>query len=165
MVTMTQLTLLRHAKSIWKKKDNRDIDRTLNGQGRREAALMGLVCAERLPPPDLVLVSPAMRTRETVELFFESWMTAKPDIAVVEDLYLASPDDWIEILAEQTSGTDHILVCSHQPGLGEFASLLCPAFDGKVPPATIISIQLKNGGIERASGRLDFVGRPQDFQN
>ncbi|MCK5736057.1 MAG: histidine phosphatase family protein [Spirochaetaceae bacterium] len=155
---MTRITLLRHAKSTWDHADQQDIDRTLNAQGRREAALMGLVCAERLPPPDLVLVSPAQRTRETIELFFESWTAVKPKIDVVEALYLAGPDDWQAILEERGTDVNHILVCSHQPGLGDFASRICRDFNSKVPPATVISILPD-------SGKLDFTGSPEDFQN
>ena len=160
---MTRLTLLRHAKSVWDSPDQQDIDRTLNDRGRREATLMGLVCAERLPPPDLVLVSPAVRARETVELFFEAWRDAKPQILVAETLYLAGHEDWITVLEENTGNTGHILVCSHQPGLGEFASWLCREFDGNVSPAAVISLLLESGKLERDSAVLDFTGKPKDY--
>ena len=161
---MTRLTLLRHAKSIWEKKDKRDIDRTLNGEGRREATLMGLVCSERLPPPDLVFLSPAQRTRETVDLFLEAWLQASPQIKVEENLYLAGVEDYLEILEKKSGAADHILICSHQPGLGDFASWLCRNFDGRVPPATVISLLLKSGKLERDSAELAFSGRPGEFQ-
>ncbi len=162
---MTRLTLLRHAKSVWDSQDQQDIDRTLNDRGRREATLMGLVCGERLPPPELVLVSPAFRTRETIELFFEAWRGAGPQILVAEDLYLAGIEDLRTLLEENTGKAEHILVCSHQPGLGDFASWLCRAFDGNVPPATVISMLLNSGRVEKDSGTQDFIGRVSDFQN
>ncbi|RKX83968.1 MAG: hypothetical protein DRP70_14005 [Spirochaetes bacterium] len=160
---MTRLTLLRHAKSVWDSPDQQDIDRTINDRGRREATLMGLVCAERLPPPDLVLVSPAVRARETVELFFEAWRDAKPEILVVEALYLAGLDDWRTILEENTGNAGHILVCSHQPGLGDFASWLCRDFSGKVPSATVISLLPESGKLAQDSAVLDFTGKPKDY--
>ena len=116
---MTRLTLLRHAKSSWEHSDLRDIDRPLNSRGRRDATLMGLVCEEQLPPPDFVLVSPALRTRETIEFFFEAWITAKPEIVVENELYLAGQGDWVQVLSENASRADHILACSkpvHCPG-------------------------------------------------
>jgi len=161
---MTRLTLLRHAKSIWEKKDSRDIDRTLNSRGRREATLMGLVCEERLPPPDLLLVSSAKRTRETVELFFEAWKEAEPAMEVVEALYLAGLEELLEIVEERAVVGNHLIICSHQPGLGDFASWLCPDFRGRVPPAAVISILVDSGPLKRFSGTLDFTGTPADFQ-
>jgi len=160
---MTRLTLLRHAKSVWDSSDQQDIDRTINDRGRREATLMGLVCAERLPPPDIALVSPAVRARETVELFFEAWRDAKPQILVAEALYLAGHEDWITVLEENTGNADHILVCSHQPGLGDFASWLCREFDGNVPPATVISLLPDSGKLAQDSAVLNFTGKPKDY--
>ena len=163
--SMTRLTLLRHAKSIWEETDKRDLDRSLNGQGQREATLMGLVCSEHLPPPDLVFLSPAQRTRETVVLFLESWLKANPQVKVEENLYLAEIEDFLEILEKNPGEADHILICSHQPGLGDFASWLCPDFDGRVPPATVISLLVKSGNLEQDSAELDFAGCPEEFQN
>ncbi len=162
---MTRLTLLRHAKSIWGKDDSYDMERTLSLEGRREATLMGLVCGEKLPPPDMVLVSPAQRTRETVELFFEAWAVAEPDFFIVENLYLAGFDDWTEILSDNAPNVNHLLVCSHQPGLGDFASWLCRDFRGSVPPATVISLLSDFRRPERNSAELDFFGSPEDFQS
>ncbi len=161
---MTRLTLLRHAKSSWDHSNLHDIERPLNARGRRDATLMGLVCGERLPPPDLVLVSPALRTRETVELFFGAWITAKPEFNLEEGLYLAGRRDWMHVLSEAASDADHILACSHQPGVGEFAGWLCRDFDGEVPTATVISIVLDSGRLKRHSGVPDFIGRPKDFR-
>ncbi len=162
---MTRLTLLRHAKSSWEHSDLRDIDRPLNARGRRDATLMGLVCEERLPPPDFVLVSPALRTRETIEFFFEAWITAKPEIAVENELYLAGQGDWVQVLSENASRADHILACSHQPGIGNFARWLCRDFDGDVPTAIVISIILDSGSLGKHSGIPDFVGRPKEFRD
>ncbi len=162
---MTRLTLLRHAKSTWDYDGQIDIERTLNERGRRDAALMGLVCEERLPTPDLVLVSPAQRARETIELFIEAWRSSNPEIMVVDALYLAGLDDWIRVLTGKVSEQNHVLICSHQPGLGDFCSWLCREFDGEIPSATVISILLKPGNLERESGVLNFTGRAKEFRN
>jgi phosphohistidine phosphatase len=133
-------------------------------EGRREATLMGLVCGEKLSPPDMVLVSPAQRTRETVELFFEAWAAVKPEIRIVESLYLAGFDDWMDILSGNAHDVNHLLVCSHQPGLGDFASWLCRDFNSAVPPASVISLLSDFRKPEKDSAELDFFGSPGVFQ-
>ena len=64
---MRTLTLMRHAKSSWDDPAVGDHDRPLNGRGKKAAKVM----AERLKSsgykPDLVVVSSALRARETAE--------------------------------------------------------------------------------------------------
>ena len=64
---MRRVYLLRHAKSSWKDRSLADRDRPLAGRGKRAAkAVAGHIEAERIRP-DLVLCSPARRSRETLE--------------------------------------------------------------------------------------------------
>src|SRR5918992_102719 len=64
---MRRVYLLRHAKSSWKDRSLADRDRPLAGRGKRAAkAVAGHIEAEGIRP-DLVLCSPARRTRETFE--------------------------------------------------------------------------------------------------
>jgi phosphohistidine phosphatase len=162
---MTRLTLLRHAKSSWDQPDLSDIDRTLNDRGRRDAPLMGLVCAERLPKPDIILVSPAVRTMETVELFADAWNLQPGVEVIVEDrLYLATRFDWIRIVGTYAGRGSHILGCGHQPGVGNFAGWLDGTFNGDVPTATVLSFLTGNGGLDQGTARLDFAGRPKDYR-
>lgn len=126
---------------------------------------MGLICSEKIPSPDLVLISPAVRTRETMEVFFEAWISSNPVMAVEDDLYLAGLSDWLAVLTEHADRGNHIMACSHQPGTGDFARWLCPDVDGDLSTATVISITFKSGELAENSGTLDFEGRPKDFRS
>ena len=63
---MKTLYLLRHAKSDWGDSSLRDFDRPLNERGWKAAKAVGREMRERDLTPDLVLVSPAVRTKETL---------------------------------------------------------------------------------------------------
>ena len=63
---MKTLTLLRHAKSGWDDAVPRDLDRPLNGKGRRAAQAMGREIRAIGLDFDRVLASPAVRVRETL---------------------------------------------------------------------------------------------------
>ena len=63
-----QLMLLRHAKAELGGPGMTDFERPLAGRGRKAAARMGRYLAENGLAPDLVLCSPARRTRETWEI-------------------------------------------------------------------------------------------------
>ncbi|MBN9010908.1 MAG: histidine phosphatase family protein, partial [Rhizobiales bacterium] len=64
---MLRLMILRHAKSDWGAPGRPDRDRPLAPRGERAATLMGGVLAADEYRPDRVLVSPAQRTRETLD--------------------------------------------------------------------------------------------------
>src|SRR5918992_2355774 len=64
---MRRVYLLRHARWSWKDRSLADRDRPLAGRGKRAAkAVAGHIEAEGIRP-DLVVCSPARRSRETLE--------------------------------------------------------------------------------------------------
>ena len=69
---MRQLLLLRHAKSSWGDAALPDRDRPLSGRGRRAAAAMRQAMRDLGLIPDVILVSSARRTLETLEAL-EPW--------------------------------------------------------------------------------------------
>jgi phosphohistidine phosphatase len=64
---MRQLLLLRHAKSSWDDPGLSDHARPLNARGRRAAAAVAAAMRELGLQPDLVIVSSARRTLQTLE--------------------------------------------------------------------------------------------------
>ncbi|TJW64040.1 MAG: histidine phosphatase family protein, partial [Mesorhizobium sp.] len=68
MATTKQLLLLRHAKSSWDDPDLIDFDRPLSARGLKAAPLVGRELASQGWLPDLALVSPALRSRDTWRL-------------------------------------------------------------------------------------------------
>ncbi len=84
---MHQLLILRHAKAA-PAAGQADRDRLLSPPGRRAALSMRRAMAERGLAPDLVLVSTARRTLQTLEAL-EPW-DETPLIEPLDGLYLAT---------------------------------------------------------------------------
>jgi phosphohistidine phosphatase len=119
---MHQLLLLRHAKSSWADEGVADRDRPLNARGRRTAAAMRRAMLELGLAPDLVLVSAALRTMETLSAL-EPW----DDTTLVEprdDLYLASQPKLLVLLREVAETVRTVLLIGHNPGLHDLAIAL-----------------------------------------
>lgn len=112
---LRQLLLLRHAKSSWDDRSLPDQDRPLSGRGRRAAAAMRRAMHALGLAPDLVLVSPARRTRETLEAL-EPWDDA-PLIEPVEGLYLATAPQMLAVLRDVAQTVRSVLLIGHNPGL------------------------------------------------
>ena len=116
------LFLLRHAKSDWPEGVD-DRDRPLSDRGRRAAPMMAAHMAQSGYRPDLVLVSPARRTRET-------WELVRPALAgdftarEIDGLYAADAETISAAIGAMGSGYGSILVIGHNPGLEDLAKSL-----------------------------------------
>jgi phosphohistidine phosphatase len=119
---MRQLLLLRHAKSSWDDAKLADRDRPLNERGQRAAASMRRAMRELGLVPDLVLVSTAKRTQETLEAL-EPWDDA-PLVEPMDALYLANVQQLFAALHGVAETVRSVLLIGHNPGLHELAITL-----------------------------------------
>jgi phosphohistidine phosphatase len=116
---MRQLLLLRHAKSSWDDASIPDRDRSLNARGRRAAAVMRRAMRDLGLAPDVVLVSTARRTMDTLEAL-EPWDDA-PLVEPMDSLYLADPGQMIAALQGVAETVRSVLLIGHNPGLHDLA--------------------------------------------
>jgi phosphohistidine phosphatase len=116
------LVILRHAKSAWPD-GVADIDRPLGDRGLRDAPAAGRWLAEHAPDIDVVLCSPARRTRQTWGLV-SAELGGSPSVDYDDRLYGASDEELIAVARELRGGASTVLVIGHNPGLEELVSLL-----------------------------------------
>lgn len=121
-ITMRQLMLLRHAKSSWDDPATADRDRALNARGRRSTVVMRDAMRALGLIPDLILVSPARRTLETLAAL-EPW-DETPLTETVDTLYLASANQLLSTLNDVAETVRSILLIGHNPGLHDLALAL-----------------------------------------
>lgn len=166
---MRRLILLRHAKSAWPD-GTPDLDRPLNPRGREAAPRMGEYLKEEGLLPDLVLVSPARRTRETLDL-------VAPHLGPVETreeprIYEATDDRILAVIRETPAAVRTLLLIGHNPGFHEVARALVGHGDRyafarmreKYPTAglAVIDFPLEDwAGIGVREGRLDRFVTPK----
>jgi phosphohistidine phosphatase len=117
-----RLFLLRHAKSSWKDLSLPDHDRPLNKRGRKAAAAIRRLIRSEGISPDLICVSSALRTMQTLEAL-APW-DEQPEVKVEESLYLATAPQILERLRKIPNSTRSVLAIGHNPGLQELALLL-----------------------------------------
>lgn len=122
---MRQLLLLRHAKSSWEDAALTDHDRPLDPEGQDAARAMRAAIGRLGMMPQLVLVSSARRTRETLEVMEP--LPGDPRIRRLTELYLASPRQILDQLVETPADITSILVIAHNPGLHDLAMMLAGA--------------------------------------
>jgi phosphohistidine phosphatase len=117
---MKILYLLRHAKSSWAEEGAEDFDRPLSGRGRRAAPAMADYMATKHYRPDLILCSPAARTRETLALM-QPHLGSAPATQFDQHLYLATADELLRRLQAVRQEVESLLLIGHNPGLERLA--------------------------------------------
>lgn len=148
------LILWRHAQAEDLRPGLDDLDRPLTAKGREQAKKMARWLNKHLPTDTRILVSPALRTRQTADALkrnYEIVATISPD-ASAKDLILA---------AQWPGAKTPILIVGHQPTLGNLASqLLCgKAQDWSIKKGAVwwISASPTNPAVLRAVINPEFL--------
>lgn len=125
---MRRLMLLRHAKTETDAPSGRDQDRRLDERGHKDAAQIGDWIASHPPFPDAVLVSHAVRARQTWDIAWEAMKdrVPAPQVEVVPELYGADPAEILDAIRTATAPGDpkQLLLIGHNPGMHEIALML-----------------------------------------
>lgn len=139
---MKTLTLVRHAKSSWEAPGLADIDRPLNQRGRRDAPASAYRFATAFPPPDRILASPALRTRETARAFARAFDMAQSTIIEDARIHEASRVDLFSVLRELPDRVVDVMLVGHSPAIAELGHALCGTPEGKFPTCAILRMHL-----------------------
>lgn len=121
---MLTLALLRHAKSSWDQPGLDDFDRPLNARGTDAAPLMGAEIRRIGLQPDITLCSPALRTRQTLQLALPELVASGRGVRFDRDLYTASAEDLLAILRALPSEAKVALIVGHNPAMHNLALAL-----------------------------------------
>jgi phosphohistidine phosphatase len=119
---MRQLLLMRHAKSSWDDATLADHLRPLNARGRKAAVAMRGRIHKLGLEPDLILVSSATRTMQTLDAL-EPW-DDQPLIEPMENLYLAPAPLLLTVLNGIPETVRSAMMIGHNPGLHDLALML-----------------------------------------
>lgn len=161
---MRTLYLLRHAKSSWDDTSMRDFERPLANNGRKACATIGDFIQEKGIDFDLVLVSTALRTRETIELIKER-AKFSGEVRYDERIYEATVPQLLEIISQVDNECESVLIVGHNPGLEELLSLLTGE-QHRVTTANFAKIKVnapKWSANLANKGTLDWLIRPKDI--
>lgn len=149
---MKTLTLLRHAKSSWKDSSLSDRERPLNGRGKRDAPVMGERLKKAGVRPSLIISSPAKRAWTTAKVVADVLGYPREFLQRDDRLYLASPRNLREILAEQDPGFNSIMLVGHNPGMTDFANQLVPGLTSNIPTCGVVSVSYDGGDWDLSAG-------------
>lgn len=165
------LFLLRHAMAVNELSDG-DQGRALAPKGKEDAEALGDYMKHHDFTPDLVLCSPARRTRETLE-GVQTHLDAD-NVKTIDILYSGGAGDYLYEIQQCDDKYDNILIVAHNPSIYELARLLAAQGSDSVmqrlsegyPPASLSVVNLvceKWADIQPAENTLAAIVNPMDY--
>lgn len=122
---MKRLMLVRHAKSSWKDESLEDFDRPLNRRGEKAAPKMAAHLEKMLPCPDLIVASPAARTKKTARIFARHFNYDEEKIFLNTRLYMCESRTLLDVISYLPNDADFVALFGHNPALSEVIGQLC----------------------------------------
>lgn len=167
---MKHLTIVRHGKAAPADAQQPDFDRPLVSKGYKQinqiapAILANKIC------PDRVISSPALRTVESARALVEV-IEFGGEILLEKRIYEATPTALLEILRDQPTTVQHLVLVGHNPGLSMLISGLCSGDDARLnlhlPTGAAAQIQLEVARwrqVRWGSGILRFLISPRSIK-
>lgn len=169
-MTSRNLLIMRHAKSDWTA-NLADFDRPLNRRGLKDAKKMGIWLKKQKFCPELVISSPAQRTRQTIEIVCRQLGKDNTDIVWDERIYEASLNDLLKVVSKHGKNAGCLLLVGHNPGLDHLVNHLSKdpvphnAGGKLMTTAAIAVLEFGKAGISvrQGSGRLMNLARPKEL--
>lgn len=165
---MKRLLLLRHAKTEPAAPGLPDRDRALIDRGHRDAGLIGEAIA-RDNPPEAVICSPAIRTRQTMDEVLAR-LRDQPEQILAEPLYGGSEAVYLDTIATHGGTARRLLVIGHNPAIHLLAVTLAKSpgekLRAKFPTAAlaVIAFDIDDWtAIRPGAGKLEAYLRPKDL--
>jgi len=113
---MKTLLLMRHGKSSWKDDSISDHERPLKKRGRRDTKRIAEEIDKNDLYPHIILSSTAVRAKETAEILIDT-LDFENRIIFSDQLYMAEPEDFIDVLSQLNDDYETVLVIGHNPGM------------------------------------------------
>ena len=161
---MKKIYLVRHAKSSWEDNKQKDIDRTLNKRGEKDAPLMGKLLKEKSIKPGLMISSPAERALKTAKLFCHEMDISENNILIDNNLYDAGRKDILKVIQKFDDNINEAMLFSHNPGLTDLANFLTSGKVYDLPTCGIVSLNCQIDSwseLDDSNCAIDFFEYPK----
>jgi phosphohistidine phosphatase len=158
---MKKLLLIRHAKAE-KDTAGKDINRPLKYIGIQDAAFMAERIKEKSMIPQIIITSPALRTKTTAEIFADHLLL--PDPETNKAIYEASQQTWLKVINQLPDQYDFIAIVGHNPGVSQILYYLTGE-TREVHTSTVALIDFETddwASISGETGKLAYYSSPNE---
>ena len=158
---MKKLLLIRHAKAE-KETSVKDIDRPLKYIGMQDAAFMADRLKQNSIIPQIIVTSPALRTKTTAEIFADHLSLPEPQLN--KSIYEASQQTLLKVINQLPAGNDFVAIVCHNPGISQILYYLTGE-SKEVHTSTVALIDFDTDNwalISNQTGKLVYYSSPKE---
>jgi phosphohistidine phosphatase len=142
--SMKTIFLLRHGRAEEISEQIPDLDRPLTTQGKEQIRTLAAKIKSQELSIDLIIASPALRARQTAELFCSALGIAESRIQEDKSLYSGSANKILQLIGKLPDTKKSVLLVAHNPQLSEVASMLLKEWQQKIPVGGLLGLQFSN---------------------
>jgi len=116
--------------------------------------------------PDVVLSSCALRAQESAIKLMRI-LEYKGHIAYLQQLYMTSTQEIIDIIEVQDDNTENIFIIGHHPYLTELVNTISNEHVSKIPSMGVVCITFDEANwkdVVQSKGNIDFFIFPKQFK-
>jgi len=142
------LIVIRHTKSDWGDFSQPDFDRPIKKERIDDAKRMAAKLKELELEPDLIICSPAKRTRQTAEYFCDKLKYDIDKVQFDKRIYESSVDDILQVVHETDEKVKTLVIIGHNPSLTYFANLFIEEKIEELPTTGVVWMEFKTDNWE-----------------
>lgn len=158
---MKKLMLIRHAKA---EKDSigKDIDRPLKYIGIQDATFMAARIKDKPLIPQIIITSPALRTKTTAEIFADHLLL--PDPETNKAIYEATQQTLLKVINHLPDKYDFIAIVGHNPGISYILQYLTgETREVHTSTVAVIDFEIDDwASVSGDTGKLVYYSSPKE---
>ena len=135
------LLLIRHTKSNWGDFTQPDFDRPIKKDRADDAKNMAAELKSLDVEPDLIICSPAKRTRQTVEFFCDKLKYDYDKILFDKRIYESTAEEVLHVIRETSADIKTLVVVGHNPSLTDLANMFTENSIGEMPTTGVVWLE------------------------
>lgn len=160
---MTQIILIRHAKSSWNL-PLKDFDRPLLEIGIERALKVAINSKQIIPNDYTIWSSPAKRALETAKLIVTNWNLNTNEIIVKNELYTFSSLELEKSIKTCPDSVKNLILFGHNNAITDFVNKFGDIIIDNVPTAGLVSIAFEcNNWLNINKGKTIKILFPRDI--
>ncbi|MDZ4757747.1 MAG: histidine phosphatase family protein [Bacteroidota bacterium] len=161
---MKSLYIMRHAKAIPHNTAPTDFQRQLTEGGLNDANEMGIRLYEKKPHLQVIISSPAKRTKETAETVAKALQMDACKIIYDEDIYESSPHNLARIVSEISDKYNSVMLVGHNPAFTYMMEYFCNKQIDNLPTSGMFLVEFETNTWKEATkhnGNLKWADWPK----
>ena len=135
------LILIRHTKSNWGDFSLPDFDRPIKKERVEDAKNMASELKSLGVEPDLIICSPAKRTRQTAEYFYDKLKYDERKVEFDKRIYESTAEDVMQVIREVDPKVKTLVIIGHNPSLTNLANMFAENSIDEVPTTGVVWLE------------------------